>query len=271
MARVAAAMIAGLVMLLAPARAVDAAQPAPSPSKVTLHTFAQQLGRTKNAATGGVTLAQPYSWWSWPGGFAYNQTSENIMIEGSTTPGQPYFWSYQFHSQFGDGGYVGLQDDSAPSGNKIALFSVWEADAAVGNDCNVFSGEGSGESCRIDPYNWTTGRAYTVAVRIASFDSTGAWYQATVTDTVAGVTSTIGSLHVPAGWGEIYGIVSWTEYFGDPSDTCADIPKARARFDFPIANLGAVQIASDKHMIGTGTCPSHISGYSGGDLQVAPK
>jgi hypothetical protein len=271
MLRVAAMTFAGLVTLLAPASAIGAAKSAPTPSPVTLHTFAQQLGRTSNAATAGVTLAQPYSWWSWPGPGSYNDTSENITVENSTTAGQPYFWAYQFHSQYGDGGYVGLQDASVPSGRKIALFSVWQADAAQGTNCNVFSGEGSGESCRIDPYNWTTDRIYKLAVRITSSTTTGAWYQATVTDTVAQVTSTIGSIHVPAGWGQISGVVSWTEYFGGAADTCADIPKARARFDFPTASLGAVQITSDKHVIGTGNCASQITGYAGGDRQVAPK
>src|SRR5262249_16799424 len=152
----------------------------------------------------------------------YNDTSENITVESTTTPGQPYFWSYQFHSQFGDGGYVGIQDASVPSGNKIALFSVWQADAARGTNCNVFSGEGWGKSCRIDPYNWRTDRTYTLALRITSSGSTGAWYEATVTDTVTQVTSTIGSIHVPAGWGRIHGVVSW-KYFGGTADTCADL------------------------------------------------
>jgi hypothetical protein len=148
---------------------------------------------------------------------------------------------------------------------------VWQADAAQGPDCNVFSGEGSGESCRIDPYNWTTDRTYTLAVHITSSDATGAWYQATVTDTVTQMTLTIGSIHVPAEWGRIYGVVSWTEYFGGTTNTCADMPKARARFDFATASLGAVHITNDTHVIGSGNCPSQISGYAGGDRQIAPK
>jgi hypothetical protein len=271
MPRVAVIVFAGLVALLVPATAIGATTAPPSHSPVTLHTFAQQLGRSTPAATTGVTLAQPYSWWSWPGDGFFSETSENITIKSDTTPGQPYFWSYQFHSQFGDGGYVGLQDASVPSGKKIALFSVWQADAAQGADCNVFSGEGSGESCRIDPYNWMTDRTYTVALRIASSNVTGAWYEASVTDTVTHVTLTIGSIHVPAGWGGIYGVVSWTEYFGGTADSCADLPKARARFDFPTASLGAVQISQDTHVIGTGNCPSQIISYTGGDGQIAPK
>lgn len=270
MLRFFAMLFAGSVALLAPASAVAAPAPHPATATITIHTFAQQLGRAPNAATAGVTLAQPYSWWTWPGA-SYNDTSENITVESSTTPGKPYFWSYQFHSQFGDGGYVGLQDASVPSGKKIALFSVWQADKAQGVSCNTFSGEGSGESCRIDPYNWTADRPYRVSVRVASTDTTGAWYEATVTDTVTQVTSTIGTIHVPAGWGGIYGVVSWTEYFGGTADTCADIPKARARFDFPTASLGTVRITNDTHAIGAGNCPSQITSYAGGDRHIAPK
>jgi hypothetical protein len=155
MLRVAVMMFAGLVALVAPASVIGAVQSAPTSSPFTIHTFVQQLGRTTQAATADVTLAQPYSWWSWPGGEFYNDTSENITIDGTTTPGQLYFWSYQFHSQFGDGGYVGLQDASVPSGKKIALFSVWQADAARGTNCNVFSGE---DRARPAASTRTTGR-----------------------------------------------------------------------------------------------------------------
>src|SRR5947208_3656326 len=135
MLRFAVITFAGLVALLAPAN--TSANAASQSAPIAIHTFAQQLGRTRNVAQVGVTLAQPYSWWSWQDA-SYNDTSEKVTIESATTGGKPYFWSYQFHSRFGDGGYVGLQDASVPSGKKIALFSVWQADAAQGASCNPF-------------------------------------------------------------------------------------------------------------------------------------
>ena len=272
MLRVAVMMFAGLVALFAPTDVIGAMQSAPASSPVAIHTFVQQLETTTKARVRGRhTFAQPYSWWSWPGGGFYDDTSENITIESTTTPGQPYFWSYQFHSQYGDGGYVGLQDASVPSGKKIALFSVWQAERARGTKCNVFSGEGSGESCRIDPYNWTTDRTYTLALRIASSGSTGAWYEATVTDTVTQVTSTRSDRYTfpPVG-------VDSTASFLGPNTSAAQPTRAptfpkHVRVSTFRLSLGAVQITKDTHVIGTGNCPSQITGYAGGDRQVAPK
>jgi len=241
-----------------------------------LHTYAQQLGRSANAlaraSSASVGLGAPYSWWSWPDANpGYTQLSQPVAIERGTTPGAPFFWSHQFHSQFGDGGYVGLQDGSYPNRDKIALFSVWAADGARGGACATFSGEGSGWSCRIDPYNWVLGRKYGVGVRIATSGTSGAWYEATVTDTATGVAMSIGQIHVPAGWGGLQGWVSWTEYFGAAPAACSALPRARARFDLPTANFAAVHANGDTHTIGTGDCGSQIKDFPGGDEQIAPR
>ncbi|MDQ1455995.1 MAG: hypothetical protein QOH28_1615 [Actinomycetota bacterium] len=259
---------------------VASASPAPRLAKVRapfrgLHTYAQQLGRsataTTSAASASVGLGGPYSWWSWPhANPGYSELSQSVVIERTSTSGASYFWSHQFHSQFGDGGYVGLQDGSYPNHDKIALFSVWSADAAQGRRCGTFSGEGSGWSCRIDPYNWVPGRKYVLGVRIGSSGTTGAWYEATVTDTATGVALSIGRIHVPAGWGGLQGWVSWTEYFGAAPTTCATFPRARARFDLPTANFAAVHATGDTHAIGTGDCTSQIKDFPGGDEQIAP-
>src|SRR5262245_22362398 len=237
-----------------------------------LHTYAQQLGR-RDARQGSstVTLGLPYSWWSWPDADpSYDELSQPLTIEPTTTRGAPYFWAHQFHSQYGEGGFVGLQDASYPSNDKIALFSVWSADGAQGTTCGTFSGEGNGWSCRIDPYPWVADRRYIVSVRIETSSTPGAWFVATVTDTKTGAVRPIGRIHVPAGWVKLQGWVSWTEYFGPPRTSCRAFPVARARFDFPTANSGAVSATGDAHVIGTGDCKSQVKDYRGGDRQIAP-
>jgi hypothetical protein len=272
----------GTGVALAMALSVGAsATPSTPPAEVHaqfggLHTYAQQIGRSASARTsavsGSVKLGLPYSVWTWSdANQAYSESSQTVTILRTTTPGASYFWSHQFQSQFGDGGYVGLQDGSYPNHDKIALFSVWSADAAQGNTCGTFSGEGSGWSCRIDPYNWVPGRKYVASVRIASSDTTGAWYEATIADTKTRIAASIGRIHVPAGWGSLRGWVSWTEYFGTAPANCATFPHARARFDFPTANFGTIRAIGDTHTIGTGDCESQIKDYSRGDEQIAPR
>ena len=148
---------------------------------------------------------------------------------------------------------------------------MWAADGARGGACGTFSGEGSGWSCRIDPYNWVTGRKYVVGVRIATSGTSGTWYEATVTDTATGVAMSIGQIHVPASWGGLQGWVSWTEYFGAAPASCSSFPRARARFDLPTANSAAVHSNGDTHTIGAGDCGSQIKDFPGGDEQIAPR
>jgi hypothetical protein len=269
--------VAGAVALAWPAvtaaalaRPEEASSTNPPPPPA-LHTYRQQLGTSGlSANAAGVALKQPYSYWYWNGNY-YRDSSQALTIENSTTPGAPFFWSYQFKSHYGDGGYVGLQDNSAPTGTKIALFSVWAADGAQGANCEPFSGEGDGWTCRIDPYNWVPDREYVVGISIDRTGRSGAWYRGTVTDTVTLEKRTIGLIHVPTGWGQLTGFASWTEYFGPQALTCADLPKARARFAYPIAKGGTVQITGHSHQIGEGDCLSSITDFPGGDRQIAPK
>jgi hypothetical protein len=235
-----------------------------------LHTYSQQIGATRAKSSTTVSLGLPYSWWNWGSANAsFQELSQPLTID-STTTGAPYFWSHQFHSQFGDGGFVGLQDGSFPNHTKIALFSVWAADGAEGGTCRTFSGEGDGWTCRIDPYNWVAGRRYIVSVRIEPSSTSGAWYVASITDTKTRATSSIGRIHVPDGWGQLQGWVSWTEYFGARPSACSKYPRTGVRFDLPTANSGAARAIGAAHVIGTGDCPSQIESYSGGDHQIVP-
>jgi Domain of unknown function (DUF3472) len=245
--------------------------PAQNKSHVRVHTYADQLGIVADSASSGVTLGLPYSHWEWPNGGYFGELTQPLTIERTTTRGASYFWSHQFHSQNGDGGYVGLQDGSYPNGSKIALFSVWSADDAEGSNCGTFDNEGSGWTCRIDPYNWRPGSKYLLSVRIATSDPNGDWYEASVTDTTTATTSTIGRIHVPAGWGGLTGLVSWTEYFGSRPKSCTRFPKARADFDYPTANSGTIRVSTHTHEIGAGDCSAAIKDYTGGDQQIAPK
>jgi len=212
-----------------------------------------------------------YSWWYWPAsGAGYYNFDERLTILGHS-PGTHYFWAHQVGFVGGDGGYLGLQVGSYPNNTKIALFSLWGANGAEGANCGPFVEGGAGYTCRLDPYNWVTGRAYRLRIWAAGEDALGDWWGAWVQDTTTGVDSYVGRLRVPTSWGWLRGnwSVSWTEYFGVWPRTCNKLPWAKAEFGFPTADAGTVQTASHTHTIGSGDCPAHSRIYEipGADVQ----
>jgi peptidoglycan hydrolase-like protein with peptidoglycan-binding domain len=235
-------------------------------------------GATGAATAGAATTAEvrpsgTYSNWNWPAGSYYNM-DQRLTVLGHTASGR-YFWSHEFYFTGGTTGYIGLQNRSAPNLTKIALFSIWDANAARGPRCGTFGGEGSGYTCRLDPYNWVTGRAYRLRVWAVGRDSGGQWWGGWVQDTVTGVDSYIGSIRVPGSWGNLSNFsVSWTENFGAKPSTCAGLPWAKGQFGFPTANNGSVRLASHSHRIDpNGTCPaySRILHVPGADVQEMGK
>jgi hypothetical protein len=240
-------------------------------------SYREQLGRSASTqAVGGVQLSLPYSDWLWPQSGYYTDIAETVAIESGTTPGASFFWSHQFSFERGTctgvtfpcQGYLGLQD-GAPG--RIALFSIWDANAAQGNNCRTFNGEGAGYSCTIAAYAWQYDHDYVLRVRGDGSGSQGMWFKATVTDSATLVETTIGRIRVPLGWGGIQGWTSWTEYFGSAPSTCGDFPKARARWKYPVANGGAVSIDDRTTAFGAGDCASRIEDVPGGHRQIAPK
>lgn len=239
-----------VVLPMRPAAAVSAS-PSPVAPPHHLHTYGEQVGANQpDAPNAGslaaeLPLAGPYSYWNWPTGPERTSFSEGITVEHTTTPGASFFWSYQFSTPV-DGGYIGLQDHSN-TGHKIVLFSIWQGDAAFGTNCSPFDGEGSGYTCRLDPYNWVADRKYVVTVARLGTDPTGTWYVGSVLDTVTNSTQYVGAIHQPSGNEQpgvpFEGWVSWTEYFGVRPERCQDMPRARVIFDFPTANNGTVPIS----------------------------
>jgi hypothetical protein len=213
-----------------------------------------------------------YSNWYWPGpGTGYYNYDELVTIIGHS-PGTHYFWAHQIGYVNGDGGYLGLQVGSYPNNTKIALFSLWGANGARGANCGTFNEGGAGYTCRLDPYNWVTGRAYRLRIWAVGQDGKGEWWGAWVQDTVTGVDSYVGKIRVPTSWGWLRGdwSVSWTEYFGTPASTCDTLPWAKAEFRYPTANDGSVQIASHTPSIASGgDCPGYSQIYQipGADVQ----
>jgi Domain of unknown function (DUF3472). len=246
----------------------------PQQERPIRRSYRDQLGLP---SAGGVRPDQTYSKWSWPGSGYYTDTAQRLTVESGTTPDGRYFWAYHFFFEDlgagADGGYVGLQDESDPNGTKIALFSIWHANDSEGN-CKKFTEGDPGISCRIDPYNWQTDREYRLKIQRDGSDTGGTWWKATVLDTVTMAQQTIGRIRVPPTWGNVQGVESFTEYWGDqvePLPTCADLPRSRVRFKYPVANAGSVLISGHMHDIQKWDCLSTIEDLDGADRHVVPK
>lgn len=216
-----------------------------------------------------------YTNWTWPdppavaggdrgrpGGFSrFSHTVRPQVDPGEHTT---YFWSHQFGLAGGEGGYLGLQtrgnrvDGSA---GRMAIFSIWGAEAGDGPGAMRFSGEGSGWSCRM-PYRWAAGHLYVLTVA----DAGGGWWEATVRDEEGGPEESIGRIRVPAHWGGLGTWSSmWTEYYGGAITRCRDLPYSDVVFGTPTADPGGVSPRGRENRLGTGTCDnSSVDDVDGG-------
>jgi hypothetical protein len=213
-----------------------------------------------------TTFAGPYVTWDWPDA-GYSDIEERLTISRRTTSDSHLFYAHQFGFVGGDGGYIGLQEGSN-TGSKIVLFSIWSANGTSGRNCGHFSGEGTGRTCRIDPYDWKPGRTYELEVQLAGADDKGTWYVATVLDTVTGSKQVVGSIRVPGAWGGVQGWVSWTEYFGGSVARCTDLPRSRVLWGFPTAEHGTVKSTGHEDIVNEGDCQAKVTDVPNGVLQI---
>jgi Domain of unknown function (DUF3472) len=216
-------------------------------------------------AQAAIRPVQPYSWWQNLGSGYWN-LDQRLTIQ-KHTPSSTLFWAHQIgFVGMSEGGYLGLQVFGP---TKLALFSMWGATASRGAECGPFVEDGTGHSCRITNYNWTTGRAYRLRVWALETTATGRWWGAWVQDTTTGVDSHVGAVFVPF-FTLLDSRVSWIEYFGGDLPSCDAVPVAKAFWEFPTANNGAIRSSSAVNIIGTGTdCPdsAKVTDVTGGTVQ----
>jgi hypothetical protein len=179
---------------------------------------------------------------------------------------QAYFYSHQFGSVGGDGGYIGIQTDG---NGKRAIFSWWAAIGAScspqpGAICRPFSGEGTGYQTMI-PYSWQVGHYYRTRVWIVSQNNTAETWVGAVqdrgTNNTAGTEVVIGYITVPRSFGYLsYVSVNWVEWYAPRAANCDQLPYSSVTFYPTQANAGAVtaNFPGINHL-GGGNCPSTIT------------
>lgn len=183
----------------------------------------------------------PYSNWTWSNKSALSFENDIQIQEVDPGPRSTYFWSHQFSTTNGSGGYIGLQNlGSRYDGTRgrQAIFSIWDALDSRNGNCHYFtdaqSGEGAFWSCRSN-IEWVVGRTYKLKVFTANnIDPSGTWLRGQVVDTQNGNAYNLGDIKIPKHWGGIGDwSVMWTEYFSY-ANSCDSIPYAKAYFGFPV-------------------------------------
>lgn len=221
-----------------------------------------------------------YTNWYWnPPADGLTEMEHGLTID-RVTPNAPYFWSHQFKFKGGDGGYIGLQSNGVRvngTRGKTAVFSVFGSALSGTSGACVLEVKGfdgyntSGTSCRV-PYEWQTGRKYTLRVKMVSSDSSGKWWQAYIKDTFTNTETSVAKIKTPASWKGLNDwSVMWTEYFGTPLASCASLPYSKVTFFNPVANGGAYKprsSAGSNALSTSGTCNnSAIRSVVGGASQ----
>ncbi len=175
---------------------------------------------------------------------------------------------------FDQGGYMGLQNDgnlfTGPP-TKIALFSLWNALDSRGANCQGFTNEGSGLSCRV-PYAFKAGHTYVYSVSRDTSLSPGVWWTASVRDLSAKKATAIGSLRAPDNVNAesiSSRLNNFSEFFGS-TKPCDKVPTSDTTFRQPVV-IGATSDALgtyDSSGNSVGVCTGGSVVPVGNDVQV---
>ena len=161
--------------------------------------------------------------------------SQNITIHEIS---DDIFWATQWNSRSVTA-YGGIQSTGNLNfdgiGQKIAIFSVWDAKVArtpSGSVCKPFDGEGVGYSCR-RPFDFVHGLTLSMKFRLVE-DEIGSWLMMDIKFEPAGESISIGQILYPHSNPNFYNIGNFIEYYGS-ARKCDDVPLGSATFDPPIS------------------------------------
>ena len=175
-------------------------------------------------------------WWSFPDarGDIWNIDQAIWIAQKADHTYWALTWKYVGTA---DGGYMGLQTDALrPDGSvgEQALFALWNANAARGDYCRPFGGEGIGYNCRL-PLAFATEQVFRLRVWKLETDAGGQWWGGWISD---GVTDRhIGDIRVPNDGNHrfIESANNFSEYFGEKV-ACDQVPQSIGQFTQPAAN-----------------------------------
>ena len=156
-----------------------------------------------------------YTFWNFGGASGFVNVDQHLRI-GQKAPTSFWATSWYWSGDPSSPGYIGLQTDGVRfdgTRGEMAIFSLWDATAAVGRSCGTFGGEGVGYSCRL-AFPITTGRLYRLRVERMEADSVGQWWGGWVKDESTGIDHFIGKIRVAPTFTTMSRLQNFSEYFG---------------------------------------------------------
>jgi hypothetical protein len=230
----------------------------PWPAEQRPRVHGQRLPSGRMAAAAQHQNAYLYVDWDFgsaSGFWNINQTMRISKKASSTYWAQ--FWSW---TDADYGGYIGLQTNGVRfdgSTGETAIFSLWNANAARGDGCGQFEGEGIGYSCRL-PFRIRTNATYRLRVLRLHADAEGQWWGGWVRSFRTGTNYHIGDIRVPASHQSMGVPSNFSEYFGD-AVACTKVPVSKVHWSQPAANRtgnGPYQYSSSYAGFAGGNCTS---------------
>lgn len=203
-----------------------------------------------------------YVYWDWSGSGYWNVDQYVIVRQKAASTYWAQYWTWTDATY---GGYVGLQTDGYRGDGTIgemAIFSLWNANAASGPLCVEFGGEGVGYSCRL-AYPVSTGVTYRYRIWRLDADSGGQWWGAWILNYATGVESYLGKIRVASSHRLMTSVMNFTEYFG-PAVPCNQVPKSIADFTQPAANSQG----GGRYQYGSRFSSSYRGSCTGGSVTV---
>ena len=181
--------------------------------------------------------ANLYAFWDHAAPDMWNIDQELKVVQKAAST----FWALNWTWQDADfGGYLGLQTDGDRFGGargELAIFSLWNAVAADGGNCQPFGGEGEGFSCRL-PFSFLADHWYRLRLWRLEITEQGQWWGAWVIDDATGEEYLIGNIAVSAERLHVGAILNFSEYFGSQV-ACDAVPTSTAAWTAPQANFRA--------------------------------
>ena len=182
--------------------------------------------------------ANAYTFWKFGEGADNVQNIEQKIWIAKQAPGSQWVMTWKWVADPAHGGYLGFNTDA--NGNGQMLYSLWNADQAIGENCRKFGGEGVGWSCR-KPISLRSDVFYLFRLSRIRTDDTGVWWGAWIIedpDADQPIEYSLGEIRVKSEMNLIRGnsVYNFSEYFGRTVANCNMVPVSIFGVSPPLAN-----------------------------------
>jgi hypothetical protein len=170
--------------------------------------------------------ANAYAYWDFGGDVDDVQNIDQKIWIAKPAPGSQWVLMWSWTADPAHGGYFGF--NTTAEGSAQALFSLWNADKASGDNCKEFGGEGVGWSCRM-PFELKSDVIYKLRLARTRTDNEGVWWGGWIYEESGSETTNefyLGEIRVKKEMNRIRGnsIMNFSEYYGNVVEKCSTVP-----------------------------------------------